>query len=146
MEYLLWSLALPGFGQLLRRQYVKGILLLVLEFMINVRANFNEVILLSFQGRITEAIARTDYEWLMFYPCFYMFAAWDAYRYEAKTPSRLTYLPFVFGAFFVTVGLIYSNVRVFGILWGPLWLPLLSLVPGVTVGWCLKVIFTNRKG
>src|SRR5699024_6540294 len=79
-EILLWSIAFAGFGQLLNRKYVKGILLIVLEFLINVKGNINWVILLSFQGEIQQAIQQADYQWLMFYPCLYFFAIWDAYK------------------------------------------------------------------
>lgn len=50
IEKLLWSMALPGFGQFLNGKVVKGIVLLILEFLVNVQANFNVVIILSFQG------------------------------------------------------------------------------------------------
>jgi TM2 domain-containing membrane protein YozV len=68
IEKLLWSVALPGFGQFLNGRYFKGTILLILEFLINVQANFNEVIILSFQGDIQKAIEQTDYGWLMFIP------------------------------------------------------------------------------
>ena len=55
-EKLMWSIALPGFGQYLNGKYFKGTVLLILEFLINVQANFNQVILLSFHGEIGEAI------------------------------------------------------------------------------------------
>lgn len=48
LEALLWSIALPGFGQLLNKKHIKGILFIVLEFLINMGANFNEGIRLSF--------------------------------------------------------------------------------------------------
>src|SRR5690625_7767665 len=80
LEVLLWSIALPGFGQLLNRKYVKGILLVSLEFIVNVLGKVNQVILLSFHGEIEEAIHQADYLWLMFYPCLYFFAIWDAYK------------------------------------------------------------------
>jgi TM2 domain-containing membrane protein YozV len=35
-ETLLWSIALPGFGQFLNGKYVKGLTLLFLEFLVNV--------------------------------------------------------------------------------------------------------------
>ena len=78
-EALLWSIALPGFGQLLNGKYVKGILFIFLEFLVNVQASFNEVILFSFNGKIEEAIAHADYQWLMFYACLYFYAMWDAF-------------------------------------------------------------------
>ena len=79
-EKLLWSIALPGFGQLLNGKYIKGILFIFLEFLVNVQANFNEIIILSFQGDIEKAIVQADYQWLMFYPCLYFFAIWDAFK------------------------------------------------------------------
>jgi hypothetical protein len=44
IEVLLWSIALPGFGQILNGNFLKGLLLIGLEFMINVQSNLNEVI------------------------------------------------------------------------------------------------------
>lgn len=144
MEKLMWSLPLPGFGQLLNKQYIKGIILLFLEFLINMKAHFNQVILLSFNGHIQSAIQQTNYQWLMFYPCFYMFAAWDAYREDSTGKSKYLFFPYVFSAFSVTVGLIYSPVfNVRGVLFGPVWLPILSLIPGIGVGLALKKICEN---
>lgn len=80
LEKLLWSIALPGLGQLLNGKYIKGIALLVLEFLINVKANFNKVILLSHYGEILSAIEQTNYQWLMFYPCLSFLAMWDAFK------------------------------------------------------------------
>lgn len=71
LEVLLWSIALPGFGQLLNRKYMKGFVLIGLEFLVNVMGNFNTIIVLSFNMKIEEAIAQTNYLWLMFYPCLY---------------------------------------------------------------------------
>ncbi|MDQ0245063.1 hypothetical protein J2S09_002639 [Bacillus fengqiuensis] len=72
-EKLMWSIAFPGFGQYLNGKYFKGTVLLILEFLINIQANFNQVILLSFHGEIGDAIKHADYQWLMFYPCLYFF-------------------------------------------------------------------------
>jgi TM2 domain-containing membrane protein YozV len=69
IEKLLWSIALPGFGQFLNGKLIKGIIIVFLEFLINVQANFKEVIISSFHGEIEKAIGQADYQWLMFYPC-----------------------------------------------------------------------------
>ncbi|MEK3887499.1 hypothetical protein [Bacillus sp. FSL K6-3431] len=50
MEKLFWSIALPDLGQLLNGKYLKGVLFILLEFSINIQANFIEAILLSFHG------------------------------------------------------------------------------------------------
>jgi hypothetical protein len=82
IENILWRLALPGFAQLLNRKYIKGILFTGLEFLVNVQANFNHAILLSFHGENKKAIEITNYQWLMFYPCLYFFAIWEIITHE----------------------------------------------------------------
>jgi hypothetical protein len=135
LEAILWSIALPGFAQLLNRKIIKGIIFIILEFLVNVNSHLNLVILYSFQGEISEAIEATNYQWLMFYPCLYMFAMWDAYKDAKGETPRYSYLPFVFGAYFVTLGLIFSSsLKVGQILLGPMWLPILFLIPGLMVG------------
>lgn len=74
IESILWSIALPGFPQILNGRYLKGILFIILEFLINVMANFNEAIRLSFIGNIEGAVSQANDQWLMFYPCLYFFA------------------------------------------------------------------------
>ncbi|MER2059131.1 MAG: hypothetical protein ABTA16_09930 [Niallia sp.] len=144
IENILWSIALPGFAQLLNKRYLKGFFFIGLEFLINIQANFNKAIFLSFYGRIQEAIEVTNFQWLMFYPCLYFFAMWDACRDSGVKVPLFTYLPFVFSAYFVTVGLILSpEVKVFGKLLGPVWLPMLFVIPGVTIGFVLKKILSN---
>lgn len=145
MEKLFWSIALPGFGQLLNGRYIKGILFIALEFIINIQANFNATILHSFQGEIQTAIVQTNYGWLLFYPCLYFFAMWDAYKDAGGGKEPYAFLPFVFAAYFVTVGTIYSSKFTFmGVLVGPIWLPILSVIPGLFVGFLLKRILTKK--
>jgi hypothetical protein len=111
LEQIFWSIALPGFAQLLNGKYVKGILFIVLEFLINIQGNFNKVIILSFQGEISQAIEQADYQWLMFYPCLYMFAIWDAYRDAGGAKTPYSFLPFAFAAYFITVGVIFVRIQ-----------------------------------
>ncbi len=145
-EALLWSIALPGFGQFINKKYFKGLLLIFLEFVVNVMSHFNYAILQSFNGNIIGAIEVTNYQWLMFYPCLYFFAIWDAYRDANDPPESYIYLPFAFSAYFVTVGLMYSaRLKVFGILFGPVFLPMLFVIPGLTVGFLIRKIILNVK-
>ncbi|TFJ90651.1 MULTISPECIES: hypothetical protein [Lentibacillus] len=145
VEVLLWSIALPGFGQLLNKMYIKGLVLILLEFLINVLGNFNEVIILSFQGNVEMAVEQANYQWLMFYPCLYFFAMWDAYKDAGGGKEPYAFLPFVFSAYFVTVGTIYSSkISLFGQLLGVIWLPMLSVLPGLFVGLLLKRILTKK--
>ncbi|VEF49764.1 Uncharacterised protein [Bacillus freudenreichii] len=145
-EKLFWSIALPGFGQLLNGKYVKGAILILLEFLINVRSNFNSVIISSFHGDIEQAINQANYQWLLFYPCLYFFAMWDAYKDAGGGSEPYSFLPFAFAAYFVTVGTIFSSkIRFLGLFPGPIWLPMISVVPGVLLGLLLKRIMNGKK-
>jgi hypothetical protein len=145
IEKLMWSIALPGFGQFLNGKYFKGTVLLVLEFLINVQGNFNQVILLSFHWKITDAIEHAEYQWLMFYPCLYFFSMWDGVKDAGGGKDPTSFLPYVFTAFFVTVGLILSsNLVIFGVLLGPVWLPMLFVFPGLAFGIIIKKIINNN--
>lgn len=142
----MWSFALPGFGQFLNGKFLKGAVFIFLEFVINVQSNFNEVIQLSFHGHIELAIHQTNYEWLMFYPCLYFFAAWDAYRDDGNEKKPYLFLPFVFAAYSVTVGVIYSpNIRIMGVLLGPIWLPILFVIPGAGIGLLIRVLLLKYR-
>ncbi|WP_078427997.1 hypothetical protein [Alkalihalobacterium alkalinitrilicum] len=140
-EAIFWSIALPGFAQILNKNYIKGILFVLLEFLVNVQANFNEIIMLSFLGEIQTAIDRTDFQWLLFYPCLYFFAMWDAYKDAGGGKEPFAFLPLVFAAFFVTVGTMYSpKIMIFDVLIGPVWLPILSVVPGLATGYLIRKV------
>lgn len=141
IEKLMWSIALPGFGQYLNGKYFKGTVFLILEVLINVQANFNQVILLSFHGKIGEAIKHAEFQWLMFYPCLYF---WDAVKDAGGGKDPYSFLPYVFAAFIVTVGLIFStNLMIFGVLLGPVWLPILFVFPGIIIGFITREIIKN---
>ncbi|WP_163182770.1 hypothetical protein [Neobacillus sedimentimangrovi] len=145
-EVLFWSIAFPGFGQLLNGKLVKGIILIFLEFIVNVQAHFNEIIILSFQGKIEKAIQTANYQWLMFYPCLYFFAMWDAFQDASENVDRSLFLPFVFSAYFVTVGCIYSSkFHLFGVLLGPVWLPMLCVIPGLIVGFTIRSLWAKNR-
>ncbi|MGW9102524.1 hypothetical protein ACWGPZ_28965 [Priestia megaterium] len=141
LESIFWSIALPGFPQILKGKLTKGILFIGLELLINVQSNFNTAIMLSFQGETKKAIEQTNYQWLMFYPCLYFFAMWDAYKDTGDKHSPLIFLLFVFSAYFVTVGVIYSSTfKISNILLGPIWLPILCLPIGLLSGIVIKKI------
>ncbi|WP_370294409.1 hypothetical protein [Rossellomorea marisflavi] len=141
LEAILWSIALPGFPQLLVGLWFKGALLVLLEIFINVMSDFNLAIMYSFLGETEKAAGVIDYQWLMFYPCLYMFAMWDAYKIASNQKEELSYLPFVFSAYFVTVGLMVSpKVHLFGAFIGPIFLPMLFVIPGVAAGFLVRAI------
>ncbi|WP_226667972.1 hypothetical protein [Metabacillus litoralis] len=144
-EAILWSIALPGFAQFLNGKIVKGFIFIFLEFLINVNSNFNKAIMASFLGEIDRAFDVLNFQWLMFYPCVYMFAMWDAFKDAEGEVSPFSFLPFVCSAYTVTVGLMYSPIfKINGVLLGPIWLPILALIPGLLIGFTIKILI-NRK-
>ncbi|MGG4169297.1 hypothetical protein ABEW00_17785 [Rossellomorea vietnamensis] len=146
IESILWSIALPGFSQLLNGRLIKGILFIGLEFVINAMANFNEIIRLSFIGNIEGAVSHTNYQWLMFYPCLYFFAMWDAFKDAGGGEKPYSYLPFVSSAFLVSVGIMYSaQAKIFGILLGSVWFPMFCVIPGLIIGFSLKILLNKAK-
>jgi len=145
LEAVLWNIAFPGFSQLLTGHYIKGVSFVVLEFVMNVNSRFNQAIMYSFLGEIGKAEAVTNYEWLMFYPCIYMFSLWDGYRSAMPADEKYSYFPFVFCAYFVTVGLMISpRVTIFRIHPGPVFLPMLFLIPGLLIGFFIKFLLTKK--
>lgn len=141
LEAVMWSIALPGFAQLLTGNLVKGILFVLLEFLVNVMSNFNKGIMYSFLGETEKAMYIMDYQWLMFYPCLYMFAMWDAYRSVMPEDEKISFLPFVFSAYFITVGLMISpKIKIFGLFPGPVFLPMIFVIPGVLSGFLIRKI------
>lgn len=138
---------MPGLPQLLKGRLLKGILFIGLALTINIQSHLNTILLLSFQGMVDEAIKQANYQWLMFYPCLYFFSMWDAYKDADEENSPLSFLLFVFSAYFVTVGIMYSSTfTIKGMLLGPLWLPVLCSLIGLLVGLVIKkVIISIRK-
>ncbi|WP_224724458.1 hypothetical protein [Paenibacillus vietnamensis] len=140
MEVLLWSIALPGFGQILNGKLFKGLLFIGLELLINVQSNLNQVIISSFKGDISTAIAHAEYQWLMFYPCVYMFAIWDSYKDAGGGKTPYVTIPFVAGAYLGTVGVIYSTDFL-----GAVWLGISGILTGVAAGLIIKAVLSRRK-
>ena len=141
LEAVLWSIAFPGFPQLLAGEYVKGILFVGMEIIFNVISHFNMGIMLSFLGKTKKAAEIVDYQWLMFYPCLYMFAMWDAYKMALDGNEKYAYLPFVFSAYTVTIGLMYSPKVFIGFVFlGPIFTPMFFLLPGLAVGFILRAL------
>lgn len=146
LEVILWSLALPGFGQLLNGKYFKGAVLLIIEFLINIKSNLNLVIISSFKGDIVSSIGTVDFQWLMFYPCVYMFALWDAFRDSAAESAPFSFLPFALAAYLGTIGVIYSSQFVFwGVLLGPVWLPIIFMLIGTGIGLILMHMLVRKS-
>ncbi|MEM5794896.1 MAG: hypothetical protein AAGU23_01285 [Bacillota bacterium] len=139
LQVLLWSIAFPGFGQILNGKLLKGMFFILLEFLININGHINLVIVASFHGEMQRAVATANYQWLMFYPCIYMFAIWDSYKDAGGGAIPFACLPFVFAAYSGTIGVIYSpSFSPGGFLLGPVFGPILFMLLGVLLGVLLQ--------
>lgn len=106
---LLWSAALPGFGQFYNGDYLLGFVLMIWEIAVNFNSNLNLAIMHGFHGDFEKAHKVIDYQWGMFYPSVYGFSLWHAYNKAItinlqlenvgiKPPKRKSYLTgFLFG-------------------------------------------------
>jgi hypothetical protein len=142
-ECILLNIALPGTCQILNGSYIKGILLLILAGTINVKSHLNEIIFFLFNGDTTKIISNVHINWLMFYPCVYFFALWDAYKDAGGEKMEFSYLPFIFSVYFTTVGIIFSEkLNLFGIP-GIVTGPVICFITGILLGMAAKVLMNK---
>jgi hypothetical protein len=100
-----WSMVLPGFGQLYNKDYIIGFVLLGFEFLINIYSNLNLALVYSFTGDFARAHSVIDYSWGMFYPSLYAFSIWQAFNAakanNARTLDRMVKLRSYYTGFFI---------------------------------------------
>lgn len=139
VEAIFWSIAFPGFGQFLNKKYAKGFLFIILEFLINVQAKLNLAIIPSFYGLGEVANATVNYQWIMFYPCIYIFSMYDAYRDAGGKSVPYAAVPFAIAAYSGTIGVIYSeSVAISGHILGVIWSPILCIIIGYMIGMIVR--------
>ncbi|MFB3167371.1 hypothetical protein P5G62_009625 [Neobacillus sp. 179-C4.2 HS] len=77
---LLWSFALPGFGQFYNGQYILGFTLMIWEIIINLQSGLNLTVYHTFRFEPLEAHNVIDYSWGLFYPSVMGYSIWQAYN------------------------------------------------------------------
>ena len=86
---LLWSLALPGFGQIYNGQVILGVIFMIWELGINWSSKLNLSIMETFHGDFQKAHDVINYGWGMFYPSIYCFSMWQAYNKSITINAHL---------------------------------------------------------
>jgi TM2 domain-containing membrane protein YozV len=107
---LIWSMALPGFGQFYNGQILLGIILMILEVGVNIISKLNFSIIESFHGDFMKAHNLIKYDWGIYYPSIWAFSMWQAYNkartinysLESRMNKKIKLTGFFFGA---TVGM-----------------------------------------
>lgn len=106
----LFSILMPGFGQVYNRQFIKGIAFLVIEHFINILGKINTAIWLDFNGLHQQALETLNNEGALFYPSFYVYVVWDAWYFAKKGANKTTTaIPFIIAGFFGIFGTIYAS-------------------------------------
>ncbi|MDE5413529.1 hypothetical protein [Alkalihalobacterium chitinilyticum] len=75
-----WSAAFPGMGHLMHGAYIKGFVLFIWEFVVNVNSHINESMVYSFTGQFDLAKEVIDTRWVLLYIPVYIASIWDSYR------------------------------------------------------------------
>lgn len=105
----LFSILMPGFGQIYNKQLFKGIVFVVFEHFDNMLGKINACIQLDFNGLHQQALETVIYDAMLFYPGFYVYSVWDAWYYAKKGADKTkTAIPFVIGGFLGEMGAIFS--------------------------------------
>ncbi|MDN3019168.1 hypothetical protein PH210_23630 [Paenibacillus sp. BSR1-1] len=86
---MLWSVVLPGFGQLYNKDYLVGFALIALEFLVNLNANLNLSLITTFVGDMNSSHHSINYRWGLFYPSIYGYAIWQAYNAARANNEKL---------------------------------------------------------
>jgi hypothetical protein len=75
-----WSAAFPGFGHLQLGMYVKGVMLITWEIIINLHTKINLAMVYSFTGQFDMAKQVLNKRLLLLYIAVYLYTIWDSYR------------------------------------------------------------------
>ncbi|WP_394233862.1 hypothetical protein [Niallia oryzisoli] len=106
----LFSMLMPGFGQIYNGQFLKGIIFVVIEHWDNTVGNINKAIQLDFNGFHSQALEVVVYDGMLFYPGFYVYAVWDAWFFAKKGADKTkTAIPFITAGYLGEMGAIYSS-------------------------------------
>jgi TM2 domain-containing membrane protein YozV len=77
---LLWSFALPGFGQIYNGQYILGIVLILMEIAVNSMATLNLSLLHTYHWDLKQSHDVVNYQWGLFYPSIWGFSMWHGFN------------------------------------------------------------------
>ena len=105
----LFSLLMPGFGQIYNRQFLKGVISWCSNILIMV-GKINKAIQLDFNGAHQQALEVVIYDGMLFYPGFFVYVVWDAWYYAKEGANKTTTaIPFIIAGFLGVLGAIFAS-------------------------------------
>jgi hypothetical protein len=106
----LFSMLMPGFGQLYNRQFLKSVFLLIVEHYDNVFGKINTAIHLDFNGFHQKALETANFQYVLFYPGFYAYTVWDAWYFAKPNADKTkSAIPFLIGGILGEFGAIFAS-------------------------------------
>ena len=106
----LFSLLMPGFGQIYNRQFIKGVIFVIIEHFDNMTGKINKSIQLDLNGFHHQALETVSYDGMLFYPGFYVYAIWDAWYFAKNGANKTkTSIPFIIGGFLGEFGALFAS-------------------------------------
>jgi hypothetical protein len=106
----LFSILMPGFGQIYNGHFMKGVFFIIVEHFDNAFGHINEAIHLDFNGLHQQAVEVANFGYMLFYPGFYAYCVWDAWYYAKPNADKAkTAIPYIIGGFLGEIGAIFAN-------------------------------------
>jgi len=106
----LFSILMPGLGQVYNKQFTRGIIFLIIEHFDNAYGKINKAIQLDLNGFHQQALATVLYDGMLFYPGFYVYSVWDAWYYAKNGANKKkTAIPFLIGGYLGELGAIFAS-------------------------------------
>ncbi|SMQ77824.1 hypothetical protein SAMN05444673_3090 [Bacillus sp. OV166] len=106
----LFSILMPGFGQIYNGQFLKGVIFVGIEHFDNMFGKINKAIQLDFNGFHQQALEVVIYDGMLFYPGFFVYTVWDAWYYAKESANKTsTAIPFIIAGFLGTFGAIFAS-------------------------------------
>jgi hypothetical protein len=132
---VLLSIVMPGAGQIFNRHFIKAIIFLAIEHIVNTLANINRAIYLDFNGFHQEALKALDYQFALFYPGIFLVSIWDAFYHAKPDCNRNAVVFFIVSGAAGTICILFASYLQF-----PTFTIGMSLIVPIVVG---AVIYRN---
>lgn len=101
---------MTGNSQFYNQQYLKALLYFIPNFFFNQFGHLNQSLLYALTGDIVKSQTVLNYQWVLFYPGFFVISQWDGYRVAYETthstlPPISHKLPFEIAVFLSVIGI-----------------------------------------
>jgi hypothetical protein len=104
----LLSVLMPGVGQMYNRQFIKGIIFMIIEHYDNIFACINQALYLDLNGFHRQALHTLNFQYAPFYAGFYVYTVWDALYFAKPNGDRKSIFIFILAGFIGVIMTLFS--------------------------------------